>query len=99
MKYMYKTWSRDWENYDWEQVMKNLHEFESGKRDNGDLGISREELLEYYNWLEIHDPAAYGQLQLVALLTTMGLPEELVAYYKENPEQLKKDIDGLKRED
>ena len=79
--------------------MENLHEFECGKRDIGDLGISREELLEYYKWLEIHDPAAYGPLQLAALLTTMGLPDELVTYYAENPEQLKKDIDDLKRED
>ena len=99
MKYMYKIWSRDWENYDWEQIMENLHEYENGKCDIGDLGISREELLEYYKWLEIHDPAAYGKLQLTALLAAMGLPDELVTYYKENPEQLKKDIDDLKRED
>ena len=29
----------------------------------------------------------------------MGLPDELVAYYAENPERFKKDIDDLKGED
>ena len=87
---MYKTWSRDWENYAWERKMKNLQEYESGKQNSGDLGISREELLEYYKCLEIHDTVAYGQLQLAALLTAMGLPDELVTYYTDNLEQLKK---------
>lgn len=60
---MEKKWSRDWENFDWDSVRRNLNKAAekelTGQAIDFDLGISREELMEYFIWLKETNPLEF----------------------------------------
>ena len=57
-----KIWSKDWANFDWEKIEKKLFEVEkdkSGRVVEGDIGITKEEFMEYFCWLFENEPVEY----------------------------------------
>lgn len=95
MQYSVKVWSRDWENFDWSSIQKKLEETKRDNCDERDIGLSQEELLEYFEWMKINDSMRFRQLQLVELLVSQGIPEEPAIYYAEHPDKLKDDLGDL----
>ena len=53
-------WSRDWKNFDWDKVIKNLNDLDESmqnqKKGESNIGISIEEFKEYLDWLWENDP-------------------------------------------
>lgn len=88
-----RKWSRDWANFDWMKVRNNMAIILSGNAGNGsdvDIGISKEEFLEFLDWLMENHTEEYYKLILVKQLTRMGLEEDLVEYYVAHPDELSK---------
>jgi hypothetical protein len=60
------------------------------------LGISREELLEYCEWLSIYDEETYGILLLALSLYEKGVPIETALYYSLHLDELDEVLRDLK---
>lgn len=88
-----KKWSRDWANFDWTMVRDNMANMLSGKEEaksHLDIGISKEEFLEFLDWLMENHIEEYYKVILIKQLTEMGLEDDLVEYYVAHPEELGK---------
>lgn len=88
-----RKWSRDWENFDWTKVRENISIILSGNdgdKSGIDVGMSREEFLEYLDWLMVNHTEEYYKVILIKQLTEMGLEDDLVDYYVAHPEELGK---------
>lgn len=57
----YGKWSRNWEQFDWEPIDRELKEVikDIGTDRNVDVGISREEVIEYFEWLSENRPEEF----------------------------------------
>lgn len=67
---MERQWSRDWGNFDFNAVKEKMDYYDSiGGVERMDLGISREEFLEYLEWLSKNKTALLAKLQLYFLIT------------------------------
>lgn len=70
---MEQKWSHNWKTFDWDAVKEKLDCFESTEGAyNIDLGICREEFLEYLDWLSQNEPLELARLQLYRLLMEAG---------------------------
>lgn len=88
-----KKWSRDWLNFDWTKVRDNMAAVLSGNEEaksHLDIGISKEEFLEFLDWLRENHIKEYHQIILMKQLSDMGLEDDLVEYYVAHPEELSK---------
>lgn len=91
-------WSRDWECFEWEDVEKKLNEVEKGQdtENRHDVGITKEEFLEFFDWLHENIPAQFYKVLLSLQLTECGLSDEEVAFWLEHPDVLKMVLDKIK---
>lgn len=81
-------YSRDWSKFDWEKIDQNIKE---GK----DIGISKEEYIEYLQYLRVERPKESLQLSLYAILVEeYNLDEKVAAYWASRPEQLEEYLVG-----
>ncbi|MFG6322247.1 MAG: hypothetical protein K1W41_12105 [Lachnospiraceae bacterium] len=91
-----KTWSQDWEHFDWAQVRAKLRsaeekDQEGGTIDKADIGISLDELKEYFEWLHDTQPEFYSATILEMALKNAGiLPQK--AYPSENAQKHTSDL-------
>lgn len=88
-----KVWSRDWEHFDWEQVREKLCGSEADRRegkeaDNPDIGISLDELKEYFEWLYDTQPELYFKVILYMALAKAGVPHEEAQAWANHPKEL-----------
>lgn len=96
-----KEWSRDWSQFDWEDVRQKLAKIsipEEGKRKEHpgeipDIGITLEELVEYLQWLNLEDPEEYWKKMMTLKLWESGMGLENAEYWAERPEEMKKILD------
>lgn len=95
-----KTWSRDWAHYDWEQVRENLcvaeKKHQEGKEvDKSDIGISLDELKEYFEWLYYEHPNLYFKTILYMALVQAGVPPDEAEKWADRPEDLENALNEL----
>lgn len=88
-----KVWSRDWEHFDWEQVREKLYGSETGSQegkaaDKPDIGISLDELKEYFEWLYDTQPELYFKVILYMALAKAGVPHEEAQAWANHPKEL-----------
>lgn len=86
-----KKWSRDWADFDWSQVKKRIAEMQEKERDEKsgyDVGISRNEFLEYLDWLRQNDREGYYKAVLSIQLSEIGLDESQVETLVSHPDKL-----------
>lgn len=96
-----KRWSRDWANFDWAQVKKKIAAVEEaggGFEDGCDIGISKEEFLEYLDWLNQNYKEGYYKAVLSIHLARMGFNESQVQTALAHPDELIKIIESGSRE-
>lgn len=69
-----KQWSRDWANFDWARVVNRLEglDKEGGGKDDYDIGISKEEFVEYLDWLHQTNKEGYYKAVLGMRLSELG---------------------------
>lgn len=74
-----KKWSRDWKHFDWKTVRENLvkveEKIQKGQEIDFEMGISKEELIEYFIWLKETYP-----LEFLRMITDMKLREMELDY-------------------
>lgn len=90
-----KKWSRDWANFDWSQVKEKITEMEGKEGDEKaghDVGISRDEFLEYMDWLNQNDKEGYYKAVLSIQLAELGLNENQIEALMAHPDELIKII-------
>lgn len=95
-----KTWSRDWEHFNWEEVREKLcvaeKKHQEGKEvEQSDVGISIDELKEYFEWLYEIQPERYYRIILYMTLVQAGIPPEEAEEWAEHPHELRKALDDL----
>ncbi|MDE6600577.1 MAG: hypothetical protein K2K90_00150 [Lachnospiraceae bacterium] len=88
-----KIWSRDWEHFDWEQVRGKLCGSETGSQegkaaDKPDIGITLDELKEYFEWLYDTQPELYFKVILYMALAKAGVPHEEAQAWANHPKEL-----------
>ena len=88
-----KVWSRDWEHFDWEQVRGKLCGSEAGSQggkaaDKPDIGITLDELKEYFEWLYDTQPELYFKVILYMALAKAGVPHEEAQAWANHPKEL-----------
>jgi len=94
-----KKWSKDWGNFDWGEVEKKLRQAErdlstsKDNREHYDIGISKEEFIEYLQWLNINGPEEYEKILLYMTLKLKNVEDEQIELLISNKEMLKKIID------
>lgn len=93
-----RKWSRDWERFEWEEIRSRLAEAEKGeyKNEGYGVGISKEEFLEFFDWLHENMPEQYYKILLSLQLTECGLSDEEVAFWLAHPDVLKMVLDKIK---
>lgn len=83
-------WSHDWENFDWSAVKQKLEELRKKEGDENrdyDVGISREEFLEYLEWLKQTDKEGYAKAVLSIKLGELGFPEGQIEELIKHPDE------------
>ena len=95
-----KKWSRDWKNFDWNKVREKLCEIEEMNRegkpvDKFDIGISLDEIEEYFDWLYESDSDKYFETILLIQLVRAGIPQKEAQILVKHPEELKKAMEDL----
>lgn len=95
-----KKWSRDWEHFDWEQVRTKICEAEKKHRegktaDKPDIGISSDELIEYFDWLYDTQPELFFKTILSMMLVQAGMTAENAQICAEQPDKLEDVMKGL----
>lgn len=95
-----KNWSRDWEHFDWEQVREKLCGAETDRQeenpsDKSDIGITLDELKEYFEWLYDTQPELYFKVILYMALVKAGVPHEEAQIWANHPEELNDVLEDL----
>jgi hypothetical protein len=89
-----REWSRDWRNFDWSPVEGSIDAVEQGG-DLDELGITREEFMEYCEWLSINEKETYEVMILAAVMVQKGLPMDIAAYYSLHPDLLEAILENV----
>ena len=89
---MAEKWSRDWENFNWEEVEEKL-QCNMSMGEKTDIGINADELKEYVRWLSFYHPDACMKLQFFLLFCEKGLSFEQAEFLASNPDLL---MDAIK---
>lgn len=71
----YGKWSRDWEQFNWEPIDRELKEVvkDNGADNNIDVDISREEVIEYFEWLSENRPEEFWAFLIFRKISESGL--------------------------
>lgn len=99
-----EKWSKDWGNFDWGVVREKLTEAEKkiekgeGTKEQYDIGITEEELIEYLQWLNENNPKEYERAMLCLDLKQRGMEEQQIELLLSHPEEVKQAIAILERE-
>lgn len=95
-----RKWSRDWGSFEWGEVRRKLAGAEKGKGRGGDneydAGISKDEFLEFFNWLRESHPAQYYEIILSLQLTECGLSDKETTFCLRHLNVLKMVLDKIK---
>lgn len=83
-----KKWSRDWAAFDWSQVIEKLEEMKEGDDVGQDMGISREEFLEYLDWLKETNKEEFYKAVLGIKLSEMGIDASQMETLVSHPDEL-----------
>lgn len=95
---MKREWSRDWTQFDWSQVKRKLEAMQEGDEKAGHgVGITREEFLEYLNWLRQNDNDGYYKAVLSMQLAEIGLNDSQIETLVSHPDELKKIVELVLR--
>lgn len=91
-------WSKVWEEFDWEEVKKKLAEAKKDEYKSGeyDVGITKEEFIEFSDWLRENLPAQYYKVILSIQLAECGLSDEEIDFWLKYPDILKMILDKIK---
>ena len=96
-----REWSRDWECFDWNHIREKVCEaerklYQEGKQiDKTDIGISVEELKEFFEWLYDTQPERYFKVTLHMQLIQAGVPYEEAQIWVNRPKELKEALETL----
>ena len=95
-----KSWSKDWEHFDWKQVHEKLcrakAQRQAGKEvDNPDLGITLDELKEYFEWLYDTHPETYFKAILYIALVQAGISPDKADILSNYPDKLEAILNEL----
>lgn len=68
-----KTWSRDWDQFDWESVERKLQQnpeimYGNSVDFSASIGLSREEFLEFLEWFSMKHPEGSAYYMIAATL-------------------------------
>lgn len=79
---MKKKWSRDWESINWNEIKKRMNEVDMMLEENSgykaDIGISRDEFVEYMDWLIENEPDNFWKAILAMRLNEMGIDINII---------------------
>lgn len=95
-----KTWSKDWAHFDWAQIQENLYGVEKKRQegkaiDTSEIGITLDELKEYFEWLYDTHPDIYSKNILYMALVQAGMPRDEAAQWSDRPAELEKALNEL----
>lgn len=90
-----RKWSRDWEHFDWKPVREKVCGTGETTIDKSDIGISLDELKEYFEWLYYTHPKLYFKTILYMALVQAGMPPDEAEEWSDHPDELEKALDGL----
>ena len=95
-----KTWSKDWEHFDWEQVREKLYRAEEQRQEGNaaqkpDLGITLDELKEYFEWLYETHPELYFKTMIYMVLVQAGISPDEADKWSDCPDLIEKALDEL----
>lgn len=90
-----KKWSKDWEHFDWEPVREKVYGAEGKMLDKSDVGISLDELKEYFEWLYDTHPKLYFKTILYMALVQAGMTPDEAEEWSDHPDELEKALDEL----
>jgi hypothetical protein len=78
-----EKWLKDWSDFDFSEIEKNLAEAEADgvKRD---IGISKDEAMDFMRWLNLHNPELIFQVYCMQLFMEKGLSEEKALFLAEH---------------
>jgi len=81
-----KEWSRDWRNFDWgnvgiklEEALKEAPSNRVGK--DGGIGITKREVMEYFEWLYENEPDYCDELFLYSKFKEKGMEDGAAEYF------------------
>lgn len=83
-------WSKDWANFNWISVCEKMADGEE------DIGITKEELYEFFCWMQENDRKVYFKVLLYLRLREAGFSDEEALLCLENPEILLKAVQRVK---
>lgn len=76
-----RKWLRHWENFDWSEISERL--FKAADT-GGDIGITKEEMRDYLEWLKEHNEMLFMQAYFMQLFMEKGLDEEEAEFLTEH---------------
>lgn len=94
-----RKWSRDRADFDWSPVIEKLVAVEMKEGDDNadyDIGMSREEFLEYLDWLKESDIEGFYKAVLGIQLSEIGLDERQVETLVAHPDELLRIMESVK---
>lgn len=97
-----RRWSRDWEKVEWDSIREKLTKVgkvqlnqENAKED---IGISREEFVEYIEWLYENKEKEFWTVMLGLRLCEMGVEPDTAYSMCENPELYQEAVNMMIKE-
>lgn len=97
---IFKMRKQDWEHYDWGNVEDNLDQISGELSDDVSveereklLGITQEEVLDFADWLNDHDPMYLMRAQVYQVLIEKGLSDEEAEFLVRDLNLLQKSIE------
>jgi len=71
-----RKWSRDWAGIDWEQIKEKLDMYCENPSEQVDIGLTKEDLNEYMEWLGENDLEEYLKVKLLVTLFNSAFSED-----------------------
>ena len=97
---IFKMRKQDWAHYDWRNVEDNLDQISGELSDDVSveereklLGITQEEVLDFVDWLNDHDPMYLMRAQVYQVLIEKGLSDEEAEFLVRDLNLLQKSIE------
>ena len=94
-----RVWSKDWEHFDWSLVRTKLDGVDLAEnKADCNVGISKEEFLEYFEWLNANHKGDFLKMILYLKLKDGGFDEDQIERLAAQPEILIEMIKMFQRE-
>lgn len=92
-----KRWSKDWQNFDWSVVVKKLDELDTADGEGEvDIGITKEEFLEYCEWLCFSNPDEYDKIMLYYRFIQLGMSHNEADFFSSSPDEFMNLLDFVR---